>query len=283
MARPIITLTTDFGTSDPFVGIMKGVILRICPNAEIVDIAHDVPAQDIRAGAYLFSTSYAYFPQGTTHVIVVDPSVGTERHPIAAQSQTAAFVCPDNGLLSYVLAEPGPWKTRYLTNPDLWLPNISSTFHGRDIFAPVAAHLAAGAPFDSVGPTIAHPVTFEIREPKISDGQVLGEVIHADRYGNLITNITGESLSALPARNALLLSSRQSEATRALTPSEAPAIVITIADCEIAGLSTSYQDNDGLVALIGSNGTMEIALRNGNAATKLGAGIGTSVWGRAGW
>jgi S-adenosylmethionine hydrolase len=282
MARPIITLTTDFGTSDPFVGSMKGVILRICPDADIVDLTHDVPAQDIRAGAYLFSTSCAHFPQGTTHVIVVDPGVGTERRPIAAQSRTATFVCPDNGLLSYVLAEPGPWKTRHLTNPNLWLPNISSTFHGRDIFAPVAAHLAAGAPFDSVGPTIDHPVTFEIREPKISDGQVLGEVIHVDRYGNLITNITGESLSVLSARDAPLVSSRQGEATRDLVPSEAPAILITIADREIAGLSKSYQDNDGLVALIGSSGTLEIAVRNGNAATELGAGIGASVWGRAG-
>lgn len=275
MARRVITLTTDFGTSDPYVGTMKGVILGIYPDADIVDLTHDVPAQDVRAGAYLLSSSYAHFPDGTTHVIVVDPGVGTDRRAIAVQSPNATFVCPDNGLLSYVLAEANDgWQARHLTNADLWLPNVSSTFHGRDIFAPVAAHLAASVAFDSVGPLIDDLVTFEVRQPKIADWQILGEVIHIDRYGNLITNIEGAHLA--------LMSSRQSEATRDLAPSGVPNVVIEIADQEIAGLSQAYQDGEALVALIGSSGTLEIALRNGNAATELSASIGASVWVRGG-
>ncbi len=279
MARPIITLTTDFGTSDPFVGTMKGVILGICPDAEIVDLTHGVPAQDVRAGAYLLSTSHRHFPDGTTHVIVVDPGVGTERRPIAVQSPAATFVCPDNGLLSYVLAGAGGghsplpkgWQARHITNADPWLPEVSSTFHGRDVFAPVAAHLAAGVPIDSVGPAIDDLVTFDVLEPKVADGQVLGEVIHVDRYGNLITNITASHLSS------------RGVTTGDPSPSPEPArIVVEIADHEIAGLSQTYQDRDGLAAFIGSNGTLEVALRNGNAATEVSAGVGASVWVRDG-
>ena len=250
---------------------MKGVILGICRDAEIVDVTHDVPRQNVREGAYLFSTSYRHFPAGTAHVVVVDPGVGTERRPIAVRSPDATFVCPDNGLLSYVLAEagglPSGWQAHHLTNRDLWLPNVSATFHGRDIFAPVAAHLAAGTPIESVGPAIDDLVTFEARQPRVENGQVLGEVVHVDRYGNLITNITLQDLSS------------RAGSARDLAPT---AIIVEIADREIVGLSQTYQSGDGLVALMGSSGTLEIAVRNGNAAAELSAGVGASVWVREG-
>ena len=253
MARPVITLITDFGMADPFVGTMKGVILGICPDAEIVDLTHDVPAQDIRAGAYLLSTAYLHFPHDTTHVAIVDPGVGTQRRPIAVKSPDATFVCPDNGLLSYVLTGVGSFEARHLTTKKLWLPNTSLTFHGRDIFAPVAAHLASGISFESIGPVIDGLVFQAIGEPHVAEGQVLGGIVHIDIYGNLVTNIKSEHLPI-------------------------GAITIEVMDCEIDGLSQNYQDGKRLVALIGSSGSLEIALRSGSAATEINAGVGASVW-----
>src|SRR5215470_12743773 len=153
----IITLTTDFGFADPFVGIMKGVILGIAPGSQIVDISHDIRSYDILEAAFVIESSYRYFPAGTIHVVVVDPGVGSARRPLAAAAREHFFVAPDNGVLSYVLhAEPeSPPPSAYtITNGSLFLKSVSQTFHGRDIFAPVAAHLARGAPIESVGPRV---------------------------------------------------------------------------------------------------------------------------------
>ena len=217
MARPIVTLTTDFGTADAFVGTMKGVILGISPDAEIVDITHDVPPQDVWAAAFLFDTAYRYFSAGTVHMRVVDPSVGTDRRPIVASNRTASFVGPDNGLLSYVLArEGGPepqaepfvatrtalppgWSCHQLDNDRYWRQPLGDTFHGRDIFAPVAAAISTGRPPGAMG-TATHEISaFAVPRPKIQDGTIAGCVLHVDRFGNLITNIGADVVLGMGA------------------------------------------------------------------------------------
>ena len=271
MARPIITLTTDFGTADTFVGAMKGVILSICPDAAIVDLTHEISPQDIRAAAYVFDTAHVAFPHGTTHLVVVDPGVGTNRRAIAVQSPDATFVCPDNGVLSYVIDReagftvegepfapvsaplPAGWAARQLTNRRYWREPISNTFHGRDIFAPVAAHLAAGELLEVFGSAVDEITAFAVPHAKETKDVVSGVVIHIDRFGNLITNIEA----------------------RLVMGTGAP--VIDVGGHEIDGLSRSYQDGEDLVALIGSNGCLEIAVPNGNAASTLAGGVGMPV------
>ena len=277
MARPIITLTTDFGGTDIYAGAMKGVILGINPDAAIVDLTHEVPPQDVRAGAYALDAAWDAFPPGTVHVAVVDPGVGTERMPIAACGRGATFVGPDNGTLSYLLArearsgpeEPRPesapfvpasvglpegWTAYHLTERAYWREPVSSTFHGRDIFAPVAAHLSAGLAPSALGPRLTHLTAFAVPRAVESGGRIEGCVQHVDRYGNLVTNIA----------EALL-----SEAGGDLT--------VEVGGREVAGLSASFQGEGGLVAVIGSGGWLEIAVPNGSAARELAAGIGDAV------
>ena len=272
MASPIVTLTTDFGHIDPFVGAMKGVILGINPGATIVDLTHEVPPQDVLSGAYLFDSVYRYLPQGTVHVVVVDPGVGTRRRPIAIRSPAATFVCPDNGLLSYALqSEGGPepdaeafataqvrppegWQAYHLTERRFWHEPVSNTFDGRDIFAPVAGHLSAGDAPEAMGPLIDTMTAFRLPQPHERDGSVAGRVLHVDRFGNLITNV-GASL----------------------LPASVDALVVEVGGTRISGLSTSYQAPGALVALIGSNGRLEIAMPNGDAARMLGVGVGAEV------
>src|SRR5437773_2554431 len=158
----IITLTTDFGLADPFVGIMKGVILGIAPNAQLVDITHDIRAYDILEPAFIIDSAYRYFPDGSVHIVVVDPGVGSARRPIAAVSRGHLFVAPDNGVLSTVLQD----EVYHITNKSLFLDSVSQTFHGRDIFAPVAAHLARGLPIESLGPRILDFVKLPVPRPK---------------------------------------------------------------------------------------------------------------------
>lgn len=269
MQPPIITLTTDFGTTDTFVGTMKGVILRIAPDAQIIDITHDIPPQDIHAGAYALASAYRYFPPGTIHVVVIDPGVGTRRHPIAVTTDNATFVTPDNGLLSYPLEEarafverdpfvmgrvsvPQGWHAARLTNADFWLEPLSSTFHGRDIFAPTAAHIATGVALTSLGTRTMDLAAFAIPRPRIVPGTAIGQILHIDRFGNLITNL------------------RQTDIPTG-------SIEIRVGGTAIAGLSETYQDGADIVALIGSSGTLEIAFRNGNASRTLGAPVGADV------
>ncbi len=252
----VITLLTDFGTADAYVGILHGTILRINPAATVVDLCHEVPPQDVRAGAFILSTAYPYFAPDTIHVAVVDPGVGGERQAIAVRTARGVFLAPDNGLLSYVLAREPVQQMVQLTNSTYWLAPLSHTFHGRDVFAPVAAHLSLGVPLGDLGRATDHAMRFAIPVARADeDGTIHGEVLHVDRFGNLITNLTQE---LLPLGQQLQ---------------------IQVAGRQIRGPAESYsQAGEGeLLALFGSSGYLEIALRNGSAATALQAGPGTPV------
>ncbi len=257
---PLITMTTDFGMSDGYVGTMKGVILSIAPDATIVDITHDIQPHAISQAAFVVASAAPYFPPGTIHLVVVDPGVGSERRAIAVQTKKAIFVAPDNGVLTFVLQpfadESVPAKIIHLTRRKYWLPQVSSTFHGRDIFAPVAAHLAAGVSISKLGKPIDDPVLLDIPQPRqISDGSLQGHVIYVDRFGNLVTDI--------PA--AWLGKEKQWR--------------VEVAGRVVEQLSPTYADvsRGQLLALIGSSGLLELAVREGSAALMLGIGVGASV------
>src|SRR5574342_263363 len=185
--RPVVSLLTDFGHQDPFVGIMKGVILRLCPEAALVDLCHETPAYNILGGSFLLHSALRFFPTGTIHVAVVDPGVGGPRRPIVARIDDQIFVAPDNGLLSYPMARGTLQGGRVVTAREYLLHPVSATFHGRDVFAPVAGHLARGLPVERVGPEIADPVRLEIPRPeRDASGAILGVVLWVDGFGNCI-------------------------------------------------------------------------------------------------
>jgi S-adenosylmethionine hydrolase len=249
--QAIITLLTDFGLADTYVGQMKGAILSIAPDASIVDVTHAVPPQDVHAGAFLLWSAVDAFPAETIHVGVVDPGVGSQRRGIAIQSHRGdAFVGPDNGLLRPAVDRLGGVNFAVeLTQPEFWRPHTSTTFHGRDIFGAVAAHLANGVPLADLGQPIAHP-SAEARWPRPQGKN--GEVIHVDAYGNLVTNFPAADL---PARFAVELNghrARQASFYAEARPGE-------------------------LLALVGSAGLLEISARNGDAANLTGATRGTPV------
>ena len=194
--RPVITLTTDFGSNDHFVGVMKGVILDIVPEAQIVDICHSVQAFDVLDGALTISQAYSYFPTRTVHIVVVDPGVGTARRPILASSDKYHFVAPDNGVLSLVYAKESRMHVRHITSDHYYLQPVSNTFHARDIFAPVAAYLAKEVDSQKFGEEVDEYVRFTAPKPKAVDGnRFRGVVLKVDRFGNLITNITSAGCS----------------------------------------------------------------------------------------
>lgn len=267
----IITLTTDFGSADGYVGAMKGVILGIAPHARIVDITHQLPPQDVRAAAWVLHNVVPYFPKNTIHVAVIDPGVGSARRPLAIRTASARFVGPDNGIFSYVLATGAGPPTRELENipsekradpqilcldnPRYWLASISRTFHGRDIFSPVAANLAAGAPFAAMGTPITDPITFPFPQAEaLEDGTIRGEIIYQDHFGNLVSSIPGAWLADRRWR-------------------------IQIAGHQVMGPSLTYAAvrPGELVALVGSSGQLEVAVRDGSAARHLDAGPGEPV------
>ena len=271
MARSIITLTTDFGAADTFVGAMKGVILGINPDAVVVDLTHEVPPQDVRAGAYLLDAACNDFPPGTVHVAVVDPGVGTKRLPVVVRSPEAAFVGPDNGVLSYVLGRaggprpdaapfvlaqvrlPAGWTAYHLSDKRYWRERVSNTFHGRDVFAPVAAHLSNGVAPSAMGRAIEEVTAFAVPTPVERDGRLEGCVLHVDRFGNLVTNIDASVVR------------------------ERADVVVEAGGQHVRGLATSYASDASVVALAGSNGWLEVAVPNGSAATHLGLGVGDPV------
>ncbi len=185
----LITLTTDFGMQDAYVSIMKGVMARIAPNAPLVDITHTIPPQDVRAAAYLLWTALPYFPEESVHLVVVDPGVGTERRAIAARTAWGALVGPDNGVFSYVWASTPASQIVALENPAYQRPQVSHTFHGRDVFAPAAAHLARGAPLADLGPAVSDPVRLPAPRLTVSGARLEGEVLHIDHFGNVITSV----------------------------------------------------------------------------------------------
>ncbi len=201
MLRPIITLTTDFGLEDHYAGTMKGVILSRCPDAHLADISHNVARFNLYAGAYTIDQSAPYFPPGSVHLVVIDPGVGTERKPLVVEASKQLFVAPDNGVLSLILARDPLAKTREISNNNLWLSSASATFHGRDIFAPVAALLASGEidPED-VGPILARAVVLGELEPhEIERNHWQGMVLSVDHFGNVITNFGLERFRAVLA------------------------------------------------------------------------------------
>ena len=256
MSRPVIALTTDFGQAGGYVGIMKGVILGICPQAMLVDVCHGIRPQAVRQAAYVLESASPFFPLGTVHVVVVDPGVGTDRRPVVVKTEKATYVAPDNGLLSLILAQGSARSAVHLTEPRYQLTPVSATFHGRDIFAPAAAHLACGVDPCEMGEEIGLSELVELRdlEPvRQSGGSWLGEIVHVDRFGNLVTNFRGTQASA--GRS------------------------IEIAGERIRGLSRTYADvgPGDLAAYLGSSGYLEIAIREGSAATKLGADVGDPV------
>ena len=293
MTRPIFVLT-DFGLTDTYVGVVKAVILGIAPDARIVDLTHDVPPQDVRAGAFALLTAVPYLPLDAVVLAVVDPGVGTARRPIAVQAGGRSFIGPDNGLLSWSVGaapfpnppppgegarsnlpvSPSPSHGGYpdavgrgcsivvLDRPRFWLPSVSTTFHGRDLFGPVAAHLARGVPLSELGSpcdamqTIPFPLACRDAD---ADGRlraVHGAVIHVDRFGNLITSLGAEDLPPDP--------------------------IVQIAGRRIVGLAFHFQPSaapstEPLIALLGSAGLLEIAVPNGSAAARLSIGVGAAV------
>ena len=252
----IITLTTDFGTSDGYVGTMKGVILSIAPDVRLVDISHEIAPQHIRQAAYVLHDAASYFPQGIVHLAVVDPGVGGARRALAVRTSHEFLVGPDNGLFTLFLADEPDAECHMITNTQYLLPRISSTFHGRDVFAPVAAHLANGAGLADLGPRITDPVTFPIPRPEQqADGSWRGCVLYADHFGNLITSVTEDLLQQL------LSSGRHS-------------VEIVIGHQRISGIRHTFAEGapGELVALVGSSGHLEIAVTNGNAARALSLG-----------
>jgi len=259
--RPIITLTTDFGLNDHFVGTIKGAILNIAPQAEIVDICHSVQAFDILDGALALAQSYSYFPTRTVHLVVVDPGVGSARRPILASSDKYNFVAPDNGVLSLMYAREDRLNVRHITAEHYFLQPLSNTFHGRDIFAPVAAYLAKGVDQEKFGHEITDFVRFNAPKPKAVDSKTLrGVVLKADRFGNLVTNITPEDVPWLFQT----------------TP---PAFKIAIGKKEITGMKANYADGapGEVFGILGSMGYLEIAANRAAAVQLVGAGKGTEV------
>ena len=273
--KAIITLTTDFGIHDAYVAAMKGAILNINPQAAIVDICHSIEPQNIAQAAFVLGTVWRYFPKGAIHVIVVDPGVGSQRRAIILKTPDAFFVAPDNGVLSYVIAEASPKETppasdrggpgveqkrlpptfeaTVLTSPRFWHHPVSSTFHGRDIFAPVAAHLSLGVPLPEFGEATASIAAFPISRPQLgTNGRLIGHVVHIDHFGNLITDIKREDLPSDQVR-------------------------LEVAGQRIERLSASYSEGDELLAILGSSGNLEITMKNGSAAKVLGAEVGDEV------
>lgn len=259
MDRPVITLMTDFGQDDIFVGVMKGVMAGIVPEAVVVDLTHAIPPFGIAQAAYQLGAAYPYFPKGTVHIAVVDPGVGSERRILAMESDGHLFVAPDNGILTVVHDEKGHGALVAVTERRFFLPEISATFHGRDIFAPVGAHLARGAPLRNLGPAVDDMQRLDLPEPwLLSDGSLQGVVLWVDRFGNLITNISRAELQEYFPRGPVAIRLRRTV---------------------IHGLSQVYTNvaEGELVAMIGSFGTLEIAVRLGNAAERLGVGRGDDV------
>ena len=273
MSNPLLVFTTDFGLSDSYAGVMKGVALGINPNLRFIDLTHQVAPQSIAQGAFVLGVSHHYFPASTIHVAVVDPGVGTSRHPILLETPCGYFVAPDNGLLSRVLFEylteaptvpgmaqlPGDVRAFHLNNPEYWLHPVSSTFHGRDIFTPVAAHLSLGVAPESLGEPVSELAWLPLPQPRVTAEGVSGEIIYCDVYGNLISSIP-----------ASLLKAREIGEVR-------------IRGRSIRRLSRTFNDahddapSPGLIALFGSHGYLEVAVANGNAAVELSAGQGEPV------
>jgi S-adenosylmethionine hydrolase len=257
---PVISLMTDFGLKDGNVGVMKGVIWSIAPETQISDLSHLITPQNVREAALILARSAPYFPENSIHVVVVDPGVGTSRRPMAAKIGVQYYVGPDNGTITLLLerAEKEGWAAEFvdLNKPEYWLPNVSYVFHGRDIFAPAAAHIAIGVPLKDMGTPFDDPVKLELPKPeKTADGWK-GEVIHIDHFGNVASNIRIETLG---------------EALK-----EMDKISVRLGGVEIDGLVNTFGEGavGELVALMGSTGNLIVSVVNGSAAARLNVKVG---------
>jgi S-adenosylmethionine hydrolase len=261
LARPIITLTTDFGSNDHFVGVMKGVILNILPEAQIVDICHSVQAFDVLDGALTISQAYSHFPTRTIHIVVVDPGVGTARRPILASCDKYHFVAPDNGVLSLVYAREERTHVRHITSEHYFLQPVSHTFHARDIFSPVAAWLGKEVETEKFGEEIEDFVRFNAPKPKaVEENRLRGVVLKVDRFGNLVTNITPKDAPMLFEAGA-------------------SGFKIVVGSREITEIHRVYAEGapGRVFGILGSMGFLEIAANRGAAAQLTGAGKGNEV------
>ena len=260
----IITLLTDFGVTSTYPSQMKGVILERLPDAVVVDMSHGVPRHDVHTAAFMLASAAPAFPDGTVHVAVVDPEVGSPRRVLAAEAAGHLYLAPDNGLLTLVaqrrrlLGRSVP-ESRAVTveNESFFRADVSSTFHGRDIFAPLAAALASGTPLENLGPQVESIERFDVPLPQREGNTVCGQVLHIDPFGNLITNIAGETLME----------------------TDASAVEIHVSGAVIRGLCRAYCDVTAgtLLAYVGSAGLVEVAVNRQSAAHRLGAGIGTRL------
>ena len=264
-SQPVICLTTDFGLQDPYVGLMKGVILCINPAAEIIDVTHGIQPQNVLQGSFLLNHSSRYFPKDAIHVAVVDPGVGTNRRAVLLETPGGRFLAPDNGLLTHMILDrlgesstkggpvelPDGWRAYHLTNAAYWLQPLSRTFHGRDLFSPVAAHLSRGVPPSELGDEIDNLYCMPMSTPHWWREALRGRVVHVDRFGNLVTDIPASLVDAN--------------------------VQIEAGDVTIDCLSKSYAEADGLLAIIGSFDTLEIALKDGSAASLLRLTPGSPV------
>jgi S-adenosylmethionine hydrolase len=258
--RSLITLTTDFGTSEGYAGVMKGVILALNPQATIVDLTHEIPPQSVRDAAYVLRTAYEFFPLSTIHVVVVDPGVGTQRRAIAVRGETITFVAPDNGVLSYTLdhlrVKAEEIEAVHLTNPSYWLPEVSGVFHGRDVFAPVAAHLSLGLPLDQLGPQIQDLVTLPSPYLDRQQDRIVGQVMHIDHFGNVLTNLPSSDVESL-----------------------GPDVTVRLDQLQIVGLKRAFAfgEKGEPTAYIDSSGHLAVAVVDGSAQDQLQCRIGDRV------
>jgi S-adenosylmethionine hydrolase len=250
-----ITLMTDFGIKDGNVGVMKGVIWSIAPDTQIADLSHIIGPQNVKEASLILARSAPYFPAGTIHVVVVDPGVGTSRRPLAARIGPQFFIGPDNGLLTQLLERGGEAEFFHLDRPDYWLPEVSHVFHGRDIFAPCAAHLARGVPLWQLGSQITDPILLELPRPRPRPGGLQGEIIHIDNFGNIATNIRQEHLDGRLD------------------------LTVRYGNTAVRGLVRTFGERPPgeLVSLYGSTGNLLLCVVNGSAAQRLSARVGEPV------
>jgi S-adenosyl-L-methionine hydrolase (adenosine-forming) len=254
----IITLTTDFGEGSRYVAAMKGVLLSINPDARLIDISHSVPPQDVHRGAIVVAEAAPFFPPHTLHIAVVDPGVGTERRIVYARIGQQQFIAPDNGLLSRLAAAERPSKIVSLDEPRFWRPQVSSTFHGRDIMAPVAARLSLGLSPDELGRPLDSLVSLTWREAEKVANKISGEVIEVDSFGNLVTNIARAQLAGVPTDES---------------------VTVTCDEHATQGIFKTYSEQPSmtLIALVGSGDQLELAIVDENASMMLGVTVGAPV------
>jgi len=259
MTRPIITLTTDFGLKDPYVAEMKAVLLNICPDVTIVDVSHQVEKFNFRMGAYILASASPYFPKGTIHIAIIDPAVGTKRRALCIEAKNAFFIGPDNGVLILAAKAQGISHVYEITNRKFMLPNVSNTFQGRDVFSPAAANLANGICPSDLGPEVRNLIIPEFAKVVKGRYRIVGEVVHVDDFGNVMTNIGGSDVESVNREKAVKLRVGKSGL--------------------MADFCKTYAEVEPKkpMVLIGSHGFFEISVNQGNAARTLKVKIGDKV------